>query len=1724
MYRTTARVSAVSASALAVAAARTTAVTGGAGRAAATLHSLGSTSTRNSSTGRSPTESHRHRSTLASSASPAIASSMASAAVGATATATSPSRSYGNSAPSVSSASVGSPSGPLPPPPASKLPSNLAPFKHKVLTRLPSPLPADVVDRLEIFRASASFEAFATTYEDRIKQQQAILDAADAAAANTSIADSDVTPDDASQPAASQHQANALADVPVNRISWAQRKQASDEFNNLARLTGATQRTSRSGISSTPAQQSASSSFRESDPFFYTQSEALFPTSRSIENLSILKACLATGMIARAEKLFDSLRHEYYLRSLTSIPQPDQRASSSRYAVNVAAPSIPPLLYDLILDCYLHKAASLAQNATADPYSSFGGSLSGKLVTSPAAAAKAAATTATIRTYVQRAWALFGMMNSQRPSFAHADPSPDASSSSQSGLSVDPTPSAGTIGIMMRGIVRLRQMGAYPRTIVMDDSSLELLSASRPQRAFSRSRVRVRDTGSDKKTALGKVENEGLFVNTYSRIPAGIIQNDCPSLDVLLVSAQKHAIALEDVFTDNIMQLRMPHAIQEEESSSGASTGAGATISETDATVSSNALPSSSALRQPTVMDVIQEASATADRMGNVSLAAQLRAQLEDEKERQLGASYANAEAGLSSAKNAHGQSQIASPEDLQASMPEVDPVLTVATNNPGAIPDEAGLVQPFNLTNLKENLSIVGQSRKMYSDPYDRQEWLEMSSIDAARKRLAHAAAQLESLGLSQAGVLQSKPLQVLMWNWFQVMQPRLQEEIARMESSTKGVAEEQNILPFIKFLPTNKLALIPILEVMRVCGSVGLHDGVRTARLLIQLGKAVEAECMSWVISQNPHLHAKMRASQIKMRQQGLLNPATRQQIEAARNSSTGESAMEQGLPKWTQGIRSRVGGFLMQILLETAKVHRSKVDEEGVLWEEDQPALYSTYQYMGGKKLGVIRLNEAIGMRMDSDQVHDTVSPRHLPMLVPPRLWETTSRGGYLTARTSLMRYKDGAEQGSYLRAASANNGLEPIMAGLDVLGQTAWAINADVFRIITELWNRGERVGKLPEKVLEDGQPERPANYETDLSQRSIYLQRMRAWALANAALHSQRCDVNYKLEIARAYLGERFYLPHNVDFRGRAYPIPPHLHHLGSDLSRGLLTFADAKPLQETGLRWLRVHLANLYGFDKASFGDRVQFALDHEEDIRKSAEDPINFRWWAHAEDPFQCLAACFELTRAAKYPDGPEAYPCSLPVHQDGTCNGLQHYAALGGDMEGARQVNLSRGDSPADVYTGVASLVIERVEADAKEGNELAQLLVGKVTRKVVKQTVMTTVYGVTMIGAKDQVMRRLQERRDVPAEKVWMTAAYLAKLIMSSIGDLFSGAQGIQTWLHETASLIAKSIPKDRIEHAIRYERDGAGKPKNRLLLEQMTSVIWQTPLGLPVVQPYRRVKKKQMTTAVQTVFIHDPLACTQVSPAKQASAFPPNFVHSLDATHMMLTALECHSAGLAFASVHDSYWTHACDIDTMSDIIRDTFVRLHSQDILGRLREEFLERYKDHYLPVVRLKAEERAKLRRTEAGESFVVQTDGEDGGAAVAEEVGAEAAVEADLLLGATPAKASKEDVEAGPGDDALADEFDGEPDAETDVDADADVTAAAEQDEGMEEADDAAASKKKKKTAAKGKGKKSSGKGEEKPLQMRTRFVELSKLIKPLPAKGTFDVSETKSSLYFFS
>jgi DNA-directed RNA polymerase len=60
---------------------------------------------------------------------------------------------------------------------------------------------------------------------------------------------------------------------------------------------------------------------------------------------------------------------------------------------------------------------------------------------------------------------------------------------------------------------------------------------------------------------------------------------------------------------------------------------------------------------------------------------------------------------------------------------------------------------------------------------------------------------------------------------------------------------------------------------------------------------------------------------------------------------------------------------------------------------------------------------------------------------------------------------------------------------------------------------------------------------------------------------------------------------------------------------------------------------------------------------------------------------------------------------------------------------------------------------------------------------------------------------------------------------------------------------------------------------------------------------------------------------------INSRKQVTAFPPNFIHSLDATHMFMTCVKMQEQNLSFAAVHDSYWTHAGDIPVLNKVKND-----------------------------------------------------------------------------------------------------------------------------------------------------------------------------------------------------
>ncbi|KAI5431893.1 DNA-directed RNA polymerase 2 [Lathyrus oleraceus] len=531
----------------------------------------------------------------------------------------------------------------------------------------------------------------------------------------------------------------------------------------------------------------------------------------------------------------------------------------------------------------------------------------------------------------------------------------------------------------------------------------------------------------------------------------------------------------------------------------------------------------------------------------------------------------------------------------------------------------------------------------------------------------------------------------------------------------------------------------------------------------------------------------------------------------------------------------------------------------------------------------------------------------------------------KGGHLFLPSYVMRTHGAKQQREAVKRAPRNQ-LEPVFEALDTLGNTKWRINGKVLSVVDKIWANGGRLAGLVDRTDLD-LPEEP---ETDNeAEKKKWKWKVKSVKKENRERYSQRCDIELKLAVARKMRDEEcFYYPHNVDFRGRAYPMHPHLNHLGSDVCRGILEFAEGRPLGKSGLQWLKIHSANLYagGVDKLSNEGRIAFVENHLDEIFDSADNPTEGkRWWLNAEDPFQFLAACITLTEALRS-SSPEAFISHIPVHQDGSCNGLQHYAALGRDKLGAAAVNLVAGEKPADVYSGIAARVLEIMQKDAQKDPanfsdaRHAKTLVNQVDRKLVKQTVMTSVYGVTYIGAREQIKRRLKER-DIFSDdsELFGAACYAAKVTLTALEEMFQGARSIMNWLGDCAKVIAA----------------------------ENQPVHWTTPLGLPVVQPYRKLGRHIIKTSLQILTLQR--ETDKVLAKRQRTAFPPNFVHSLDGSHMMMTAVACKKAGLNFAGVHDSYWTHACDVDEMNRILREKFVELYETPILENLLESFQESF-------------------------------------------------------------------------------------------------------------------------------------------------------------------------------
>ncbi|KAJ6382197.1 hypothetical protein OIU77_030783 [Salix suchowensis] len=726
---------------------------------------------------------------------------------------------------------------------------------------------------------------------------------------------------------------------------------------------------------------------------------------------------------------------------------------------------------------------------------------------------------------------------------------------------------------------------------------------------------------------------------------------------------------------------------------------------------------------------------------------------------------------------------------------------------------------------------------------------------------------------------------VKALFLGWFEP----LKEAIEREQKLEKSKKQKSAFSPNIELLPADKMAVIVMHKMMGLV-MVGHEDGcVRVVQAAVQIGIAIEQEVRIHNFLEKTKSYQRKKTlhdvQESMDKEKEMLRKRVNNLIRRKRLMEVQNLVKQDETKPWSRDKQAKLGSRLIELLTETAYVQPPANQSEGIP-PDVRPAFRHIFKSVTKnpgqkivKKYGVIECDPLILTGLDGTAKHMLIP--YFPMLVPPKKWRGYDKGGHLFLPSYIMRTHGSRQQQDAVRSVPGKQ-MQRVFEALDTLGNTKWRVNGKVLDVVERIWASGGN----------------------------------------NAGLVN-RGDVARKLKDE-----EGFYYPHNLDFRGRAYPMHPHLTHLSSDLCRGVLEFAEGRPLGKSGLRWLKIHLANLYsgGVEKLSHDGRLAFVENHLSEIFDSAENPVNGkRWWLAAEDPFQCLAACINLSEALKSAS-PHTVISHLPIHQDGSCNGLQHYAALGRDSQEAAAVNLVNAEKPSDVYSEIAARVHEIIRRDSNKDPAtnphalLAKVLIDEVDRKLVKQTVMTSVYGVTYVGAREQIKRRLEEKGHITDDRLLFSAAcYAAKVTLTALGELFQAARDIMGWLGDCAKVIAS----------------------------EDQPVRWTTPLGLPVVQPYYKSQRHLIRTSLQVLALQREGSSVQVR--KQRTAFPPNFVHSLDGSHMMMTAVACRDADLRFAGVHDSFWTHARDVDLMNRILREKFVELYDMPILENLLEEFQTSY-------------------------------------------------------------------------------------------------------------------------------------------------------------------------------
>lgn len=542
----------------------------------------------------------------------------------------------------------------------------------------------------------------------------------------------------------------------------------------------------------------------------------------------------------------------------------------------------------------------------------------------------------------------------------------------------------------------------------------------------------------------------------------------------------------------------------------------------------------------------------------------------------------------------------------------------------------------------------------------------------------------------------------------------------------------------------------------------------------------------------------------------------------------------------------------------------------------------------------------------------------------MVCPPDPWTNMYDGGYISVRRKaahkLVTIKSRTRNKirDWMRVNLTAEKVPKEFEAINYLQAQPYRVHETVVRNIRRVWEGGGGVLGVPTKnapkrpvcpmpeswSTSEANEEEMAKFNEWKSRARRHYEDLRKW-------RSKTREISGLLKSLERDDGT-IWFPVFTDTRSRKYyrgcPSPQ-----GSDIAKSSLHFANLKPLGREGVFWLKVHIANCLGMDKVEFAERAKYVEQHWGRLVLAMNDPMNHADVLGSDSPWCAWAAIHELYRAVQSGE-PESYCTGIPVHMDATCSGLQHFSALLRDPVGGKYVNLlttSKDKVKSDIYGYVAGISTQHMQLD---GGQFAEFWTANgIPRSLAKKPVMTYVYSAVMSSTAEWIEDEVHRTTGWPE---WIdpgaASRYAAKYLFTGIEATVPAACALMRWMKAATAECAKRGP-----------------------------MLWFTPTGFPVWHDYRECDDHRVR--VQSC---GAMRCTireysdTIDKIRSKNAVSPNFVHSLDGSHVTGTVLRMKALGLSMVAIHDSFGTHPCDVGAMHSEIRTAFVDMYKDNsILG-----------------------------------------------------------------------------------------------------------------------------------------------------------------------------------------